>query len=111
MNKTMVMVAALHLAAAGVSARDVQVEASLRSPRASFHFQKRVTGEEASRLAHATERDLKPYVLAARKALAEREGFSEKIYGPDHYKLIPGVKVRDLSAVDARTGVQLYPGH
>lgn len=65
-----------------------------------------VRGPEANRLSSPSPADLKPYLVAAQKALAEREGYSERLYGSNHFTLASG-KLVESSVTDA-SGRMMY---
>ena len=65
-----------------------------------------VQGAAADRLANPTAADLKPYLVATQKALAEREGYTEQLYGANHYALAEG-RLVETSVIDP-SGRTLY---
>lgn len=66
----------------------------------TFEHRSVVRGPPAQRLGSPTPADLKPYVLAAKKALAERQGYGERVFGADNHRLARG-RVIEASVQDA----------
>ena len=76
---------------ATAGAQEVRVRFVFQSPSVGlFEHQVTVSGPASYRLNAPTQADLKPYLIVAQKALAEREGYSEKLYGANHYTLASG---------------------
>jgi hypothetical protein len=96
----------LGLATAG-SAQEARVKIVLRSDNGRvFEHRTTVRGAESHRLASPSPADLAPYVTAAQKALAERNGYAEGIFGGSNNRLASGRLVE--SAVEDAGGRTLW---
>jgi hypothetical protein len=72
-------------------AQEARVRIVFRTDNAgNFEHRSDVRGLAAQRLSSPTPADLKPYVTAAQKALAERQGYGERIFGADNHRLARG---------------------
>lgn len=49
--------------------------------------------EREGRKLHFNPRDARRFVLEARRRYAEQLGFQRRIYGEDHWKIVPGLRV------------------
>lgn len=58
-----------------------------------------VHGADASRLLSPSPSDLKPYLRDAQKALADRQGYTERLYGANHHTLASG-RLVESSVID-----------
>lgn len=67
-----------------------------------FEHQITVRGSDANRLLTPNPSDLKPYLRDAQKALADRQGYSERLYGANNHTLASGKLVE--SSVQDVTG-------
>jgi hypothetical protein len=102
-----VLAAVLAYGTATAQAQEARVRFVFSSPSVgTFEHQVTVQGSEAHRLATPSPADLKPYLVAAQKALAEREGYSERMYGPNNGSLASGKLVE--STVSDAGGRVLY---
>lgn len=88
-------------------AQEARVRFVFRSPSIGF-FEHQVTvkGLDADRLQSPSPADLKPYLRDAQKALADREGYTERLYGANHYTLASN-KLVESTVVDG-SGRTLY---
>ena len=92
-----------------VAAQEAQVRVEIRTTRIGpFVYSANVSGRAADGLFDPTPSNLKPFLIAAQKALAEREGYSERLYGPDHHRLVSDMRVSEIRVTDRTTGRIAY---
>ena len=98
------ILAGLSLAAVA-TAQEYKVHVALDSDRVGrMSYEVLVKGPAAYVLMSPTQTELRPYVIDAQKALAEREGYSVKIFGNENYRMLSGVRVLEIRITDAATG-------
>lgn len=82
-------------------AQEARVRIVFRTDNAqAFEYTSVVRDAAAQRLGSPTPAELKPYVLVAQKALAERQGYAERVFGADNHRLACG-RVIETSVQDA----------
>lgn len=97
----------LSASSAVVEAQEARVRFVFRSPSVGFfEHQVVVKGPEANRLLSPNPGDLKPYLKEAQKALATREGYSERLYGANNNTLASG-RLIESQVLDV-TGRTMY---
>jgi hypothetical protein len=76
---------------AGLSrAADYRLEMTIRSNEDTrqFTYTATISRMDASDLAQSGDRAVQKYVIDAKKAYAQRKGYTEPLYGPDFWKMV-----------------------
>lgn len=91
----------LALALPALAAVDPAVVVTLDSPRiGKFVHRIALARWEARKLENPAPADLKPFLLRAQTALAERLGYSERVFGVSNFRLADG-RLVEISVCDA----------
>ena len=93
------IVKSIGAAAAGNGRYELQVVIRTNDSR-SFEFTAPLTDREFRDLRNRPDRFKEQYLLLAKKQMAEKFGYHEKMYGADHYKMLAGPKATAFNIVD-----------
>lgn len=102
---TVQRVLSLLTAAASGPAGEFQLVVSLTyNGSSTYEYKEDISRSDASRAESSPDFARNEFVDRAKKALAAKEGYDQKVYGNDSYKILSGVRVNSVKIKDSRSG-------
>ena len=70
----------------------------------TFEYRAALSRDDASRTANTLVSGQHEYIIRAKQALAERQGYGTAVYGAENYKILSGVQVLSVKITDLSSG-------